>query len=324
MTHTSERTRATDGASSADYRVRAVRDARVIEAALSSDRALAAYALGHLEPGLIETADFFLADGPAGSGTVMHAHGIGQTTVVFGAPEAIDAIMSIHPGARRSYLSTATPEQIRFLRHRFRVTDELPMRRMSTNRAAFQPVAGEVRRLSGRDVSRLNALYASEGGPSFYRAETIDRAVYFGVFDGQRLAAVAGSHVVAPNTSIAVVGNVFTAAEYRGCGLATRTTSAVTEALLTRGCADVILTVDPTNTPAVRAYQRLGYVFGSAVVEARLQRTDLLGIGPALRRRAARRRGRYLEPPGQEIVLGHSVARGLPTQGISDDDQHLS
>jgi GNAT superfamily N-acetyltransferase len=324
MTHTAERTQTGGSSSSADYHVRAVRDARVLEAALSSDRGLAAYALGHLEPGLIETADFFLADGPAGSGTVMHAHGMGQTTVVFGAPEAIDAIMSIHPGARRSYLSTATPEQIRFLRRRFRVTDELPMRRMSTNRAAFQPIDGEVRRLSGRDVSRLNALYASEGGPSFYRAETIDRAVYFGVFDGQRLAAVAGSHVVAPNASIAVVGNVFTAAEYRGCGLATRTTSAVTEALLTRGCADVILTVDPKNTPAVRAYQRLGYVFGSVVVEARLQRTDLLGIGPALRRRAARRRGRYLEPPGQEIVLGHSVARGTPTQGTTDDDQHLS
>jgi len=239
----------------------------------------------------------------------MHASGMGQAAVVFGAPEAIDAIMSIHPGSRRAYLSTATAEQIRILRRRFRVTDELPMRRMSTNRATFQPIEGEVRRLSGRDVTRLNALYATEGGPSFYRAETIDRAVYFGVFDGQRLVAVAGSHVVAPNASIAVVGNVFTAAEYRGCGFATRTTSAVTEALLERGCGDVILTVDPKNMPAVRAYQKLGYVFGSVVVEARLQRRDFLGIGPALRRRAARRRGRYLEPPGQEVVPGHGVHR---------------
>jgi predicted GNAT family acetyltransferase len=183
------------------------------------------------------------------------------------------------------------------------------MRRMAVTRATFRPVDGEVRRLNGRDVGRLNALYASEGGPSFYRADTIDRAVYFGVFDGQRLAAVAGSHIVAPNSSIAVVGNVFTAADYRGCGLATRTTSAVTEALFERGCGDVVLTVDPKNSPAVRAYQRLGYVFGSVVVEARLQRTDFLGVGPALRRRAAQRRGRYLEPPGQEIVPGRSSSR---------------
>jgi ribosomal protein S18 acetylase RimI-like enzyme len=105
------------------------------------------------------------------------------------------------------------------------------------------------------------------------------------------------------------VGNVFTAAEYRGCGLATRTTSAVTEALLTRGCSDVVLTVDPKNAPAVRAYQRLGYVFGSVVVEARIQRKDFFGIGPALRRRAARRRGQHLDPPGQEIVPARGSAR---------------
>ena len=314
MTHTVQHTRAGDQSSPGEYRVQAVRDPRVLEAALSEDRGLAAYALGHLEPGLIGTADFYLANGPSGQGVVMHAHGMGQTSVVIGASEAIDAILSIHPGARRSYLSTATPEQIEVLKRRFRVSDELPMRRMSTGRATFRPVTGEVRRLSGRDVSRLNALYASEGGPSFYRAETIDRAVYFGVFDGQRLAAVAGSHIVAPNTSIAVVGNVFTAAEYRGCGLATRTTSAVTEALLAQGCGDVILTVDPDNAPAVRAYQRLGYAFGSDVVEARLQRTDFLGIGPALRRRAARRRGEGLNPPGQEIVPAHHI-HGTHPQG---------
>jgi ribosomal protein S18 acetylase RimI-like enzyme len=302
VTDTLERQQGTGDATPLDYSVREERNTQMIEAALSEDRALAAYALGHLEPGLHGTAEFYVAEGPAGRGVVMHAHGMGQTTVVIGATEAIDAIMSIHPGARRSYLSTATPEQLQSLRRRFRITDELPMRRMATTRAVFKHVEGEVRRLSGRDVGRMNALYASDGAPSFYRAETVNQAVYFGVFDGQRLVAVAGSHVVAPNASIAVVGNVFTAADYRGCGLGTRTTSAVTEALLTRGCADVVLTVDPTNTPAVRAYERLGYVFGSDVVEARLQRTDLFGMGPALRRRAARRRGRYLQPPGQEIV----------------------
>ena len=302
MTDTLERQRTGGGAAPDDFRIRSIRDVRVLEAALSEDRPLAAYALGHLERELFDSAEFLLADGPSGSGIVMHARGMGQTTVAIGSAEAVDAIMSIHPGSRRSYLSTATPEQIRLLRRRFRISDQLPMRRMAVTRAAFEPVEGEVRRLGGRDVGRLNALYASEGGPAFYRADTIDHGVYFGAFEGRRLVAVAGSHVVAPNASIAVVGNVFTAAEYRGCGLATRTTSAVTEALLARGCADVVLTVDPNNTPAVRAYRGLGYAFGSVVVEARLQRTDFLGMGPALRRRAARRRGRYLEPSGTEIV----------------------
>jgi ribosomal protein S18 acetylase RimI-like enzyme len=308
MTGTLERRRGDGGgaerrrAAAQDYRVRTVRDRRVLEAALSEDRAVAAYALGHLEWDLFETATFYLGEGPGGSAVVMHATGMGQTTVTVGAPQAVGAILSIHPGAQRSYLSTATPDQLEALRRTHHVTDELRMRRMLVTGEAFAPVPAEVRRLTGRDVSSLNALYATEGGPSFYRASTIDQAVYFGSFDGTRLVSVAGSHVVAPNVSIAVVGNVFTAIEYRGCGLATRTTSAVTEALLARGCREVVLTVDPSNTPAVRAYRRLGYVAGSDVVEARLRRRDLLGLGPLLRRRAARRRGRYEEPAGVEIV----------------------
>jgi len=302
VTDTLERQQLGD-ASVSEYRVRAARDRRELEAILSEDRPLAAYALGHLERDLFESANFYLSEGPAGSGLVMHARGMGLATITLGAPEAIEAILSVHPGPRRSYLSTATPESMPMLRRVYRVTDELTMRRMSTIRDRFIPKIGETRRLTGRDVGRLNNLYASEGGPSFYRPETIDRAVYFGVFDGPRLVSVAGSHIVAPNTSIAVVGNVFTDAAYRGSGLATITTSAVTEALLARGCADIALTVDPANTPAVHAYRRLGYEFGSNVVEARIRRKDLLGIGPALRRRAALRRGQYETPAGTEIIL---------------------
>jgi ribosomal protein S18 acetylase RimI-like enzyme len=286
-----------------EYRVRAGLDRRELEAIFSEDRPLAAYALGHLERDLFEGASFYIADGPAGSAVVMHAGGMGLATITLGAPEAVGAILSIHPGPRRSYLSTAAPEQMPLLRGIYRLTDELPMRRMSITRDRFTAKSGETRRLTGNDVGRLNNLYASEGGPSFYRPDTIARAVYFGIFDGPRLVSVAGSHIVAPNTSIAVVGNVFTDAAYRGSGLATITSSAVTEALLARGCADIVLTVDPANTPAVHAYRRLGYEFGSNVVEARIHRKDILGIGPALRRRAAQRRGQYEKPAGTEIIL---------------------
>lgn len=284
------------------YRIRSVRDPRVLATALSDDRPLAAYALGHLERDLLHTAVFYISDGPKGKGVVMHAHGMGVTTAVIGAPEAIDAIISIHPGPRRSYLSTATPEHLPFLQRRFRIEKKLSMRRMSTTRLTFDPVNGSVQRLTGLDVELLNELYRSEGGPSFFRADTIDRAVYFGVFDNRQLVAAAGSHVVAPNLSIGVVGNVVTSPRYRGQGLATLTTSSVTETLLSQGCSDVVLTVDPNNAPAVNAYHRLGYEFGSEVIEAQLRRTDILGIGPTLRRRAALLRGRGLEPPGTAVV----------------------
>ncbi|MCA9850728.1 MAG: GNAT family N-acetyltransferase, partial [Dehalococcoidia bacterium] len=79
-------------------------------------------------------------------------------------------------------------------------------------------------------------------------------------------------------------------------GLATTVTGAVTRELLSRGCSEIVLTVAPENSPAVAAYSRLGYRRGSAVVEARLQRRDLVGLGPWWRRNQARRRGREFGP----------------------------
>jgi GNAT superfamily N-acetyltransferase len=296
------------------YRVREERDPRVLEAALSADRMYAAYALGHLEPGLFEYSRFWIADGPAGSGVVMHASAMGNTVVTAGAADAVEAIVSLHPGSRSTYLSTAAPEHVAALSDAYWMRDLLRMRRMSVTRGAFAPVSGTVRRLGGRDVNRINALYATEGGPSHYSYDVIERAVYYGTFDGANLVSVAGTHIVAPNQALGIVGNVFTDAAYRGLGLATRVTSAVTEELFERGCTEVTLTVDPLNTPAVRAYERLGYDFGAPVIEARLRRRDVIGIGPALRRLVARRRS---AAPGIEIVPVRPGARTTHEEAAS-------
>ncbi len=294
-----------------EYLVRASRDWRQLERWLSDDRALAAYALGHLEWGLFESASFWTAEGPRGSAVVMHAGALGATTVTIGAPEGVAAIASLHPGPRRSYLSTASPEHIPALRRAYHVRDTLSMMRMDVSLATFRAVNGDVHRLRGRDATKINALYASEGGPSHYTSDTIERAVYYGMFDGSRLVSVAGTHIVAPNQGIAIVGTVLTDAAYRGLGLATRVTSAVTRELLDRGCAEVALTVDPGNTPALQAYRRLGYRPGAPVVEARLERRDLLGIGPALRRHRARAQGAAYGPDYEAVDAWDRADGGL-------------
>lgn len=310
MTDTLPRRRRQAGPPERAYRVRLERDVRAIEMALADDRPYAAYALGHLERGMLEHSQFWVADGPTGFGLVLHSIAAGNTTVTVGAPEAVDAIVSLHAGARASYLSTAAPEHLPALMRAYHVRETLRMMRMSVTAATFAPLDGAVRRLSGRDVNRINRLYATEGGPSHYSHDTIERAVYYGAFDGAQLIAVAGTHIVAPNQSIGIVGNVFTDAGYRGLGLAKRVTSAVTRELLERGCAEVVLTVDPENTPAVRAYHRLGYASGAPVIEARIRRRDVLGIEPLLRRAVARRRSRE---PGVELVIAHDAAGEDPS-----------
>ena len=107
-----------------------------------------------------------------------------------------------------------------------------------------------------------------------------------------RSIAVAGTHVISVASAIAVVGNVYTHPRYRGQHFAQCTTAAVTEQLLS-SCRDVVLSVDPTNAPAVRAYERLGYTEAARLVEGAATRRDAHRAPSALVRRAlAQLRGR--------------------------------
>jgi len=292
----------------ARFRIRLVTDRRVLDAALSEDRAYSAYALGHLEPGLFEQSRFWVAEGPSGSGVLLHASGLlGRTTVVVGEPAAVGALVALHPGTRSSYLATCAPRHLAALRRTYLVLGPLEMQRMAVAAATFAPrpaLRRDVRRLSGRDTRALNLLYSTEGAPTGYTAEQVNQSVYYGAFEANRLVSVAGTHVVAPHAGVAVVGNVFTHPRYRGLGLAEYVTSAVTEELLDqRGCSLVTLTVNPANTPAVRAYTRLGYEAGVPVIEARIRRKDALGVMALARRWMARRAARGLER-GDEVASG--------------------
>ncbi|MFA7297835.1 MAG: GNAT family N-acetyltransferase [Dehalococcoidia bacterium] len=292
----------------ARYLVRRMRNPRELDRLMADERTYAAYAVAQLEPMLFEESQFWAAEGPTGRALLMHSDaGMGRAIVTIGDPAALDALLSLHPGPASNYLATGAPEHMPVIERHFAVSGAVAMRRMAVDGFAFRRTEGNVRRLMGSDVSALNALYSTEGGPTGYSAAHIQRGVYFGAYDGRWLVAVAGTHVVSPEGGIAVVGNVFTHPAYRGGGLATQVTSAVTEELLTRhGCRSVVLTVNPMNTPAVQAYTRLGFEYDRDVVEARLRRRDLLGVGAWLRRWAARRAAAG-GTPGDEVTTGAPI-----------------
>jgi RimJ/RimL family protein N-acetyltransferase len=153
-------------------------------------------------------------------------------------------------------------------------------------------------RLTGVDIRRINSLYGSDGGASFYAPDHIDTGIYRGVVVDGKLVSIAGTHVVSRYEGVAVVGNVYTHPRYRGRGYATVATSAVSEVLL-EFCDTIVLTVDPLNTPAVRAYKQLGYVEVCRLIEANGVRRDPLGWATALRRWRSGLRGRRY---GGELV----------------------
>ncbi len=168
---------------------------------------------------------------------------------------------------------------------------------MLVDRESFRPAPGETRRLSGHEVGPINRLYRSEGTQAFYTAENIDDAVYYGANEGDRIVSVAGTHVVAPGDEIGVVGNVFTHPLHRGRGLGARVTGAVTRDLLA-SCREVVLTVDPANVSAVRAYRKLGYREAGRLIEGAAVRRGI-GVGALVQRRLAAMRGRRY---GAELV----------------------
>jgi ribosomal protein S18 acetylase RimI-like enzyme len=209
----------------------------------------------------------------------------------------LEALLQVHPGPRQTFFTCEVHHIDTVLRY-FDLEQRQTMIRMQVTAETFKPAEGAARRMTGRDVRTINALYRTDGVPSFYSSRQIEDSVYFGVERDDRLVSVAGTHVISVASGIAVVGNVYTHPKYRGQHLAQITTSAVTERLL-KSCREVVLSVDPTNKAAVRAYERLGYVEVARLIEGAALRRDVTGAFSAIRRIAARLRGRA---SGAEIV----------------------
>jgi RimJ/RimL family protein N-acetyltransferase len=288
------------------YRVEAVFDPVRIRMLLEPRRIYAAYAVGQLAPDLFPLVDCWRSRADAGGEgalVLFSRGGLGDAMFTMGPAEAVDAVLSLHPGPRQNY-ATCEPGHLAVMSRYYRLASERPMLRMAVSARSFRPAPEPkanviVRRMLASDARLVNRLYNSEGSPTYYSGQQIEAGCYFGVIADQRLVAVAGTHVVSPEEGIAVVGNVFTHPRWRGRGHATLATGATTAHLLQR-CRDVVLTVDPENVPAVMAYERLGYRTDCRLIEAAITRKDLLAIGSYLRRLRARMRS---NEDGVELVV---------------------
>ena len=286
-------------AASAEYSVERPASPEAIRALLAPEGAYAAYALAQLAPPLLAKSEWRSASGPAGRALVLHSRGgLGRAMVTLGDPTALDVVLRLHPGPRFCFASFRPAHKEALQRH-FLLARNEPMVRMSVTKQTFRPVEGEASRLLGSDIVRMNRLYAAEGGPASYTSRNVDQGVYYGVIEDERLVSIAGTHVYSPGERIAVVGNVFTHPLHRGGGLATITTSVVTQALLER-CDLVALTVEVSNAPALAVYDKLGYRQECTLYETPAIRKDALGLASGLRRLIAGWRGRH---QGKEIVL---------------------
>jgi|TARA_B110001454_G_scaffold40699_1_gene40008 ribosomal protein S18 acetylase RimI-like enzyme len=269
-----------------DFRVWKSSSSEDVRRFLAGDRDLGAYALAYLNPKTSRTLDidfptkyftqYYFASGLTGRSLVFYVNQPNSLLLTFGDKRAIEATLLAAPSLRKSYLATASPEHFESIRKSHHISAVLTMNRMLTTKTSFKPcttkldASSDLCRLGSGDIEEINSLYRTGPGSNQYPARVVNEGIYWGVRKSGILAGIAGTHVISEEEKVAVVGNVYTHPSARGLGFAQATTSAVTSSLLAIGCDEVVLTVDPENTPAVSAYKRLGFNLKSEVIEGRL------------------------------------------------------
>jgi ribosomal protein S18 acetylase RimI-like enzyme len=263
------------------------RDRAVLRAYLERDRLFGAYAICDLEEREFARTRWALAhEGEEIVALGLEYEGTSpQPLLVMGSDNGIAAILRDVLRPRLAYIAVL-PQSVPAVSRRYHLDPGPAMVRMAVTAERFRPVDDPgVERLGPADTPELNRLYRLGFG-SWLPGQAVAEGVYYGLRIRNRLVAAAGTHIVGREARLAVVGNVMTAAEFRGHGYAKAVTAAVTAELF-GFCDDVVLNVRADNPPALNAYRRIGYVEHVRYEERLARRSgSLLGeIGAALRRR---------------------------------------
>jgi len=274
------------------FRVIRLTDPAVIRTFLTmngaDDRARYAYMIGDLSSPYWDQAIFYgaLDDQDVLRAVLLYYEPITPPPVISaGDPDGILAIwpVIVQAFAPPIIVYHAQPNHMAAVQRFFATPDPLPMWRMaiSPDRLNTKILLSTTRRLIGTDAETVQALFDNGSpdefmdGPPHIVPAMLDNVPFFGTFAvGQpdQLVAVAGTHILSPVEGLGAVGYVFTAPAARGHGYATQATAAVTQALFASGLDLVVLNVKQSNLPAIRAYERVGYVRQSPLFEGKAYR----------------------------------------------------
>ena len=234
---------------------------------LKKDRFYAAYAIGDLEPALFAQCKWYASSRDEDL-TALYLCFTGlppDRLFLMGATEDLAHILDGVTAPARAYI-TCRSEHLDVLKRSYSLSRIEVMLRMVLEPENHNPVDGRVERLGPGDARLLLDLYRWYGDVAFAPYQ-LDRGVFYGVKQGGRLVATAGTHLVSRTYRLGVVGNVFTHPQYRGMGHAAVCTSAVVEELLSLSL-DVVLNVGQRNEAASKLYRGLGFDTYCLFIEA--------------------------------------------------------
>lgn len=239
-------------------------DRDTLRAMLRRDPAGAFYMLADLEPPWFDQCRWLTESGDGGAAVGMIFLGLETPCLLLsGDLEAIRRLVERHAAdlPARCYIKLTAPQmEVCAARYRFSQIDELDVMMLREPRQPAPKDGVELRLISPADsVEPLLEVYRDYPG-NFFEPSQLSMGLYAGAWLHGQLAAVAGTHAYAPGEGVAALGNIATAAPFRGQGLCTALTAFLSGELARRGCGLIGLHVASGNAPAIASYRRCGFV----------------------------------------------------------------
>jgi ribosomal protein S18 acetylase RimI-like enzyme len=228
---------------------------------LMRDRPWSAYGLGYLERTSGVPTSLVASASPTAITSVVVQAQLPQllSIVAIGDPEGIGASIESLPSPPSSGVFSIRGEALSAFERRFNVSSAYQMRRLRLGPGRLEPRPGpRAVRLGLDDLEPVKRLYGMWTDAHQLPGQ-LSRGIYYGIYAGDQLVSVAGTHVVSAEFGVGAIGNVLTHVDYRGRGLASATTTAVAMALAEAGCEEVVLNVRQGNDVAYRVYRALGF-----------------------------------------------------------------
>lgn len=228
-----------------------------VEHLLTQDPIWSAYALADLEP----EHQAFCTWSLQGKSLLLIYRGL-EPPVLFLEGDADDLSEMLQQIAAGTYQYSCRPNHLDLIQRAFQRHSSEAMWRMhyrvsSTRSDEIQHITI---RLKEDHLDEVQTLFAGDpDAPDAFTPAQLSSGVFYGVYDGDRLVAAAGTHVRSSRHKLAAIGNVFTHKAHRGKGLGSATTAAVVQGLLAEGIETIVLNVSQSNAAALKAYVRIGF-----------------------------------------------------------------
>jgi RimJ/RimL family protein N-acetyltransferase len=257
----------------APFAMSRLEDKELIRSFLRQDENFCAYALGDLQLPYSNSARWFAAsrDGSI-SGLAMIYDALSPHVLFLeGGTEALSALLLYGLGPDTIFF-TARRELEPILADFYSISQIYYMHRMRVAKGIFNPASfvheeiETIQSVTKADVTAIEALIHGcadyddrDQRDIAFSSEMLSDGTYKGVWKDGQLVALAGTHLVAKEESVAAIGNVMVRPDLRRQRLGTLLTQSVTNELILSGYQLIVLNVRQDNQAALKTYRRLGF-----------------------------------------------------------------